>query len=111
MKLAIASSSGFINEKLLEEALHGKQIEHVKTTTNDRLVVKYCIANNIPYEVIPHEFKRYGNNAIIKRNFSLLNNVNLLLVFWNGSKGTGHLIKTANDAGVNTQIIKFNNIQ
>lgn len=75
----------------------------------DRLGRRYAEENNIPYITMHADWNKYGKRAGYIRNVEMAKALNpgtdLVLCFWDGkSKGTAHMIQTASQYGLYTNL-------
>jgi len=62
----------------------------------DGLGERYAAERNIPTEVYPAEWEKYGKSAGYRRNEVMAKIANAAACFWDGkSRGTGHMIDLA----------------
>jgi hypothetical protein len=62
----------------------------------------------IPVKLFPADWATYGNSAGYVRNLQMAEYATHLLAFWDGkSKGTGMMIRLANDKGLEVSIIEY----
>lgn len=74
----------------------------------DRLGEKYAKERNIPVDLFPAEWDRFGKRAGYLRNEQTADNADALVAFWDGqSPGTRHMIKTAYDRGLEVRVVRF----
>lgn len=60
----------------------------------DTVAKEYAISNNIKYTEFLPEYKKYGHNAPLVRNISIIKHADLVLAFWDGqSHGTKYVIE------------------
>ena len=72
----------------------------------DSCAREYSVAHNIKLTEFLPDYRRYGRGAPLKRNYSIIENANLVLAFWDGaSRGTNHAMDYANQLGVPVQVI------
>lgn len=66
----------------------------------DQLAENYADEKQIPKLVIKPEYKKYGRAAPLIRNKKIIENSNIVVIFWDGkSKGTQYAIKYAFSLG------------
>ena len=78
----------------------------------DSFVEIYAAEKDIPIQVFPAEWKRYGRTAGPIRNRAMLvyamEETPAVIAFWNGkSRGSGNMLKLAKDHGVECQILYY----
>ena len=60
----------------------------------------YAIAHNIKLTEFLPEYDKYGKNAPLKRNLTIIENADVVLAFWNGkSRGTKFVIEKCRKLG------------
>lgn len=71
----------------------------------DRCAREYALENNIKLTEFLPEYDKYGRSAPLKRNFTIIENADLVLAFWDGaSRGTKHVIDNCKKTGVPIKI-------
>lgn len=61
----------------------------------------YAKEFNLKIDAHPADWSTHGRSAGFKRNIEMADNADALLALWDGSsKGTGHMIKTATEKGL-----------
>ena len=113
MKIAVIGSRDFTNYQLLKKHLNNYQ--SIDTIISggakgaDKLAEKYAEEFNITMEIHPPDWKTYGKSAGPIRNKIIVENGDLVLVFWDGkSKGTEHSIKYAKTIGKCVEVVTYN---
>lgn len=72
----------------------------------DTLGKRYAKERNIPVELFPAEWNKYGNRAGYLRNTQMANNADALIAFWDGkSRGTGNMIEIARKKNLPVRIV------
>lgn len=67
----------------------------------DRLGETYAKENDLPLEIYPANWDKFGRKAGPIRNSEMADNAEALLALWDGeSRGTKHMIQTANYKGL-----------
>lgn len=116
MRVIIAGSRNFNDYLLLERTMKiikdkGIIIEEVLSGTArgaDALGEKWAATKRIPLKRFPAEWEKYGRSAGIKRNYTMVNNAEGLVAFWDGkSKGTNHIIEHARQQGLFVYVVRF----
>ena len=117
MKIIVAGGRNFTNYTMLKERLdylfqninkNALIIISGMAPGADTLAVKYAEEEIIPLVRMPADWNTYGKNAGFKRNVAMAQIADGLVAFWDGkSRGTGHMIKIANDRGLNVRIINY----
>ncbi|MDE5742503.1 MAG: DUF2493 domain-containing protein [Oscillospiraceae bacterium] len=60
----------------------------------------YAIAHNIKLTEFLPEYEKYGKNAPLKRNLTIIESADVVLAFWNGkSRGTKFVIEKCRKLG------------
>lgn len=108
MRLIIAGSRDFANEAKFEQAM--KQFETSQIvcvlsgkcpTGADAMGEKWAAKHNIPLELHPADWARYGKRAGYVRNREMAENADTLVAFWDGSsRGTKMMIDLATEYGL-----------
>lgn len=71
----------------------------------DRLGEIWANEFNIPCELFPAEWDRYGKSAGYRRNEQMADNAEALIALWDGtSKGTKHMIDIAKHKGLRVYV-------
>lgn len=74
----------------------------------DTCAREYAIAHGIRLTEFLPDYKRYGRGAPLKRNYSIVENAELVLAFWDGiSRGTKHAMEYADKQGVPVRVIRM----
>jgi hypothetical protein len=74
----------------------------------DKLRELYGKENNLPVEIYPAEWDKYGKSVGYKINQNMSNNADGLIAFWNGkSKGTKHMIDITTKDGLKVIVIRY----
>jgi hypothetical protein len=114
MKLAIAGSRYFNNYDLLLKYMGLFLFENIEEIISggaagaDSLGERYAIYYHIPVKRFLAEWSKYGKSAGFIRNQLIVDNCDMLLVFWDGkSAGTADTIAKAKKAKKPTFIIYF----
>lgn len=64
----------------------------------DKLAEKVADFFDIPIKIFHAEWDKYGKSAGYKRNILIVNEVDIVIAFWDGkSKGTQHTMKLAEE--------------
>lgn len=115
MKLIIAGGRDFSNYDLLCEEVSKiiagvPCIEIVSGGARgaDLLGEHYAIDKGIPVKRFPADWEKYGKSAGFRRNAEMAKYADWCICFWDGkSKGTGHMINLAKEAGLNIKIVTY----
>lgn len=74
----------------------------------DTLAEIYADKHNIPKLILLPEYKKYGRNAPLKRNYLIVELADLVIAFWDGkSAGTQHSINYACTAGATIKVFNI----
>lgn len=66
----------------------------------DTCAKEYAVAHKIKLTEILPEYKKYGKNAPLKRNITIIENADIVLAFWDGkSHGTKFVIDKCHELG------------
>ena len=75
----------------------------------DTLGARWAEANHIPVKYYRADWDYYGHAAGFIRNAEMAENADMLIAFWDGkSKGTAHMIKTAQRNGLPYYVFNYN---
>ena len=73
----------------------------------DQLGEQWAKMNNIPIDIYPANWDKYGKSAGYKRNTIMAMNADALIAIWDGeSKGTKHMIDLAEKYGLKTFVFR-----
>lgn len=116
-KIIVAGSRGFDNYQMLHDKLQqithnydNTQLEIVSGTARgaDQLGERYAAQYNIKLTKFPADWDTFGRSAGYRRNKQMAEYADACIVFWDGvSRGTQHMIKLANEAGLLYTIVKY----
>jgi len=114
-KVIIAGSRSFNNYELLKAKCNTllanqKDIVIVSGCAQgaDKLGERYASEMGYGVERHPADWDKYGKSAGYKRNTEMAETAQALIAFWDGeSKGTKHMIETAQKKGIAVRVIKF----
>ena len=113
-KIIVAGSRNFMVKdfvfKKLDEIIKGyKNVEIVEGGAKgvDYLAKQYAIEHNIPCKEFPANWNLYGRSAGILRNKDMASYSDVLIAFYNGSRGTSNMIKGAKDKGLDIYIVEI----
>lgn len=101
MKTAIIGSRG-LTVKNLEKYLPPETTEIISGGARgiDTCAREYAIAHSIKLTEFLPEYEKYGKNAPLKRNISIIENADLVIAFWDGkSRGTKFVIEKCRELG------------
>ena len=101
MKTAIIGSRG-LTVKNLEKYLPPETTEIISGGAQgiDTCAREYAIAHNIKLTEFLPEYEKYGKNAPLKRNITIIENADVVLAFWDGkSRGTKFVIEKCRELG------------
>lgn len=117
-KVVIAGSRGFSNYKLLYEKCN--EVLHEKSKTHNIVIVsghakgadllgeRYSQDKDYDLEIFPANWKKFGKSAGFRRNEQMAEVADGLIAFWDGkSHGTEHMIKIAEEKGIETRVINY----
>lgn len=107
MKVAVIGSRGLVVNDL------GKYLP--KGTTEiisggakgvDTCAREYALSHGIKLTEFLPEYDKFGRNAPLKRNITIIENTDIVLAFWDGkSRGTGFVINKCKDMNVKVKVI------
>lgn len=76
----------------------------------DRLGEQYAKAKDFRIDYYPANWGKYGKRAGYIRNEQMAQNADALVAFWDGkSRGTKHMIETAQKSGLKIRVIYYQN--
>lgn len=110
MRIIIAGSRTISDYSLLCRAIQESgfvitQIISGMSRGPDRLSIRYGVENKIPIIKVFPDWKTYGKQAGFIRNEQMAKIADGLIAIWNGySKGTYHMIRTAEKKGLKVYI-------
>lgn len=115
MRVGIIGSRTCTNRKYVFDTLDNLRrdlhITHVVSggaRGADSLAQAYAVARNIPITVHKANWDRDGRSAGYIRNQVLVDNVDIIIAFWDGhSKGTAHALETAKRRGVPYRVFNY----
>lgn len=74
----------------------------------DTCAREYAHAHNIKLTEFLPEYEKYGRNAPLKRNDTIIKNSDMVLAFWDGnSRGTKYVIDKCKEIGVIIKVYKL----
>lgn len=115
-KIIIAGGRDFDNYLLLRDNLNSllrSKLPSVQIVSGmakgvDTLAIQYAKEYNLSLKLFPANWDKYGKSAGYKRNIEMANYADALVAFWDSkSKGTAHMISTANIKQLAVQIIYY----
>lgn len=116
MRLIIAGSRNFTNFDLLKSRVSALPFK-INTIISggargtDSLGEWYAYQNDIPLEIFPANWQKYGKQAGYLRNVEMANNAGALIAFWDGkSKGTKHMINIALEKSLEV-VVEYINVE
>lgn len=66
----------------------------------DSIAIDFAKYYSLPYQIFPADWNTYGKSAGPIRNTEMAKNAQVLIAFYNGSKGTTNMINTAKKNGL-----------
>lgn len=119
MKVLVCGSRQFTDYRKAKDALdrvhqgcYISEIIHGGAFGGDQCGARYAQENDIPVHVFPPDWISFGRRAGIVRNVQMLREgtPDYVVAFWDGkSKGTKHMIRIADEAGVPVKIVDICN--
>lgn len=114
MRVIIAGSRGITDVRAVEQAIAGSpfkdRIAHVISggaSGVDTLGERWARGMQIPWTVYPARWDEHGKSAGPIRNKQMAANADALIAVWDGeSKGTQHMIETADKCGLETFVYR-----
>ena len=74
----------------------------------DRLGETYASSRGMKVLIYKADWKRYPKSAGYRRNEDMADNADALVAFWDGeSKGTKHMIETAQEKGLDVRVVRW----
>lgn len=110
MRTIIAGSRTIKDRAVVERAIADSEFVITSVVCGGAVGVDYlgyCWANdhNIPVAHFPAEWDKYGRSAGCRRNEQMGASADALIAVWDGkSRGTAHMIRTANARGLAVHI-------
>ncbi|PTY92950.1 DUF2493 domain-containing protein [Heyndrickxia sporothermodurans] len=106
-------------DELLSDLIEsGEEIRIVsgKARGADRLGERYAKERGFEVDPYPADWKRqadgsYDASAGYKRNAEMADNAEACICFYNGSKGTGHMIDLAKKKGISLVVLDYNGLE
>lgn len=107
MKVAVIGSRGLKVDNLGEYLPEGTtEIISGGAKGIDTCAREYAVSHGIKLTEFLPEYKKYGRNAPLLRNISIIERADLVLAFWDGkSRGTKFVIDRCYDVGKRIYII------
>lgn len=101
MRTIIAGSRTITNPTDISDAVHFSKFQITTVLSGgakgaDFLGEQWAALHNIPVEIYPAEWEKYGRGAGFKRNALMATKADALIAVWDGeSRGTRHMVSTA----------------
>ena len=106
MRIAVIGSRG-LTVKNLEKYLPTNTTEIVTGGAKgiDTCAREYARSHGIKLTEFTPDYAKYGRNAPLKRNITIIENSDLVLAFWDGSsRGTKFVIENCRHMGVDVKV-------
>lgn len=106
MKTAIIGSRG-LTVKNLEKYLPQETTEIISGGAKgiDACAREYAISHKMKLTEFLPEYEKYGKNAPLKRNITIIENADVVLAFWDGkSRGTKFVIEKCRELGKEVRV-------
>ena len=106
MKVAVIGSRGLLVDNL-EKYLPQETTEIISGGAKgiDTCAREYAISHNIKLTEFLPEYGKYGRNAPLKRNITIIENADIVLAFWDGkSNGTRFVIDNCKKMGKEVRV-------
>lgn len=106
MKVAVIGSRRLTIDNL-EKYLPSETTEIISGGAKgiDTCAKEYAIAHNIKLTEFLPEYEKYGKNAPLKRNITIIENADIVLAFWDGiSNGTRFVIDKCRETGKEVKV-------
>lgn len=113
MRFIIAGGRNFDNYDLLSQTCNQLREEITEIVSGkargaDSLGERWGNENNVPIKSFPANWDLHGKRAGYIRNSEMAEYADGLIAFWDGeSKGTKHMIDTANTKGLEVHVIRY----
>ncbi len=113
MKVIIAGSRGVtlwtsITIAVEESGFNITEVVSGMARGADMLGEEYANVNNLPVKRFPADWSKYGKSAGYKRNQEMAKYADALIAIWDGqSRGTGHMIDIATEAGLKVHVFRY----
>lgn len=106
MKVAVIGSRGLSVPNLRKYLPEGvTEIVSGGARGVDTSAREYALASGIKLTEFLPEYKKYGRSAPLKRNITIIKNVDLVLAFWDGrSHGTKFVIVNCKKLGIPVKV-------
>lgn len=112
MRTIIAGSRGIVDMSVLRHCID--HLRHPITVVIsgaaigvDSLAIDYAKEHELPLEMYPAEWKRFGNRAGFIRNELMASKAEALVAIWDGkSRGTRHMITVAKMLGLTVTVYR-----
>ena len=106
MRTIVAGSRTITSFKDVEDAIQFSNFNPTVIISGgtkgvDFLGEQWAALHNVPLEVYPAEWEKYGRGAGFKRNALMATKADALVAIWDGqSRGTSHMINIAKNFGI-----------
>jgi len=115
MNIGIIGTKDFNDYKLLKTVIYENvnvpNITHIifgGETGIDNLAKKFALENNIKTLIFKPDWNKYEKSAIFKKNITIIENSDIIFVFWNGkNRNSIHDIKIAKNMNKPLIIIHY----
>ncbi|MCY7866043.1 SLOG family protein [Bacillus spizizenii] len=125
--MIIAGGRDFTNYSVLKQTMdellselieEGEEIVIIsgKARGADKLGERYAEERGFDVDPYPADWKRqadgsYDKSAGYKRNAEMADNADACVCYWNGSKGTGHMIDLAKKRGLALVVLDYDGLE
>ncbi len=115
IKLAIIGGRDFTNYEYMKNSLAklAQEITIIQVVSGgargaDSLGEQWANEQNIPINIFPAQWEKYGRSAGFRRNKDIINNCDMVAAFWDGqSRGTENSIQLAKEQRKPVRIFKY----
>lgn len=117
MKTVVCGSRTITNPDLVAQAITESGFSITEIVSGhasgvDTLAERYARLNNIPLNVFPANWLRYGKSAGPKRNQEMADYAECVIAIWDGkSRGTKDMIEKAKSKGLQIYILRVSSLE
>lgn len=115
IRLAIIGGRDFTNYEYMKNSLAklAQDVTIIQVVSGgargaDSLGEQWANEQNIPINIFPAQWEKYGRSAGFRRNKDIINNCDMVAAFWDGqSRGTENSIQLAKEQRKPVRIFKY----
>lgn len=108
MRVLVCGGREFDDAQFLFDVLNSikgiQKIVHGGAYGADQLAGRWAVANNIPVEVFPADWRQYGKRAGYLRNVQMAESKPDLVIAFRGGKGTEMMVKIAKEKDIPVKV-------